>query len=125
MSNYHQITWHLISSGKITVLPIILRSSPVTGNLVKIAYSDKLSTVLLRRFSLNELKKGKNLDEVELLVQNAIYLFTTTEIMELFFYIRKPGGLVLLWLRCRRRILAIKSFLSTRKFTPLRLTPPS
>ena len=36
------------------------------------------------------------MDEVELPIRNAIYLFITTEIMELFLYIRKTGGLVLL-----------------------------
>ena len=33
---------------------------------------------------------------MELPIQNAIYLFITTEIVELFLYIRKTGGLVLL-----------------------------
>ena len=36
------------------------------------------------------------MDEVELPIQNAIYLFVTTEIIELFLYIRKTGGLVLM-----------------------------
>ena len=36
------------------------------------------------------------MDVVELPIQNAIYLFITTEIVELFLYIRKPGGLLLL-----------------------------
>lgn len=86
--------WHLISSGKITGLSVILRLSSATGNLVKIVFSDKLLTVLLRRFYLNELKKGlKNLDVVELRIQNAI---STTEIMELFLYIRKPGDCLVL-----------------------------
>ena len=33
---------------------------------------------------------------MELPIKNAIYLFVTTEIIELFLYIRKTGGLVLL-----------------------------
>lgn len=94
LASSSRVRWHLISSGKITGLSVILRLSSATGNLVKIVFSDKLLTVLLRRFYLNELKKGlKNLDVVELRVQNAI---STTEIMELFLYIRKPDGLVLL-----------------------------
>ena len=36
------------------------------------------------------------MDKVELPIQNAIHLFITTETVELFLYIRKPGGLVLL-----------------------------
>ena len=33
---------------------------------------------------------------MELTIQNAIFLFITTEIVELSLYIRKPGGLLLL-----------------------------
>ena len=33
---------------------------------------------------------------MELRIQNAIYLFITTEIVELSLYIRKPGGLLFL-----------------------------
>ena len=36
------------------------------------------------------------MDVVEFPIQNAIYLFITTEIVELLLYIRKTGGLVLL-----------------------------
>ena len=45
----------LINSGKITGLSVILRLSSATGNLEKIAFSDKPSIVLLRRFYVNKL----------------------------------------------------------------------
>ena len=45
----------LINSGKITGLSVILKLSSATGNLGKIAFSDKPSIVLLRRFYVNKL----------------------------------------------------------------------
>ena len=50
------------------------------------------------------------MDEAELPIQNAIYLFITIEIVELFLYIRKPGGLLLLVVKISTSSLPFVSF---------------
>ena len=68
-------------------------------------------------------KRCAKLVSLIFILKNAIYLFITTEIVELFLYITKSGGLVVKMQRSKHCHYVVSR--QTRNFTLLRFSPPS